>query len=159
MLLWRDVSLQSENIIFNTISIKSFSWLSKIRVFSGLRVTRSLVLCICFVDRCLSFCTVSFGHCVVFFFSIYGLWLPLWYLQTLFSGVRVSWSLVLCVYFVDRCLFFFFWPLCCLSFDLRIRITPLVYSNSSRCKIKLPECTLHDVYDQFSHRYGKKTKL
>jgi hypothetical protein len=27
-------------------------------------VTRSLVLCVCFVDRCLSFCTFSFGHCV-----------------------------------------------------------------------------------------------
>jgi hypothetical protein len=29
------------------------------------------------------------------------------------------------------CLFFFFWPLCCLFFDLRILITPLVSSNSS----------------------------
>jgi hypothetical protein len=28
--------------------------------FSGVRVTRSLVLCVCFVDRCLSFCTFSF---------------------------------------------------------------------------------------------------
>ena len=35
------------------------------------RVTRSLVLCVCFVDRCLSFCTFSFGHCVVCP-SIYG---------------------------------------------------------------------------------------
>jgi hypothetical protein len=31
--------------------------------FSGVRVTRSLVLYVCFVDRCLSFCTFSFGHC------------------------------------------------------------------------------------------------
>jgi hypothetical protein len=31
------------------------------------RVTRSLVLCVCFVDRFLSFCTFSFGHCVVYF--------------------------------------------------------------------------------------------
>jgi hypothetical protein len=30
-------------------------------VFSGVR---SLVLCVCFVYRCLSFCTFSFGHCV-----------------------------------------------------------------------------------------------
>ena len=29
-----------------------------------------------------------------------------------FSGVHVTRSLVLCVYFVDRC--FFFWSLCCL---------------------------------------------
>jgi hypothetical protein len=33
-------------------------------------VTRSLVLCVCFVDRCLYFCT-SFGHFVVCS-SIYG---------------------------------------------------------------------------------------
>jgi len=52
-------------------------------VFSGVSVTRSLVLCICFVDCCLSFCTFSFGHCVVCPSSMYGFWLPLWYLQTL----------------------------------------------------------------------------
>jgi hypothetical protein len=40
------------------------------------------------------------------------------------SGARVTQSLVLCVCFVDRCLSFFFWSLCCLScFDLRILIT------------------------------------
>jgi hypothetical protein len=33
--------------------------------FSGVRVTRSLVLFVCFVDRLLSFCTFSFGHCVI----------------------------------------------------------------------------------------------
>ena len=32
---------------------------------------------------CLSFCTFSFGHYVVCSSSIYGFWLPLWYLQTL----------------------------------------------------------------------------
>ena len=41
----------------------------------------------------------------------------------IFSGVRVTRSLVLCVCFVDRCLSFFVWPLCCLSFDFRILIT------------------------------------
>jgi hypothetical protein len=35
-------------------------------VFRGVRVTRSLLLYVCFVDRCLSFCTFSFGHCVVY---------------------------------------------------------------------------------------------
>jgi hypothetical protein len=50
----------------------------------------------------------------------------------IFSGVRVTRSLVLYVCFVNRCLFFFFWPLCCLSFfDIQILITPLVSSNSS----------------------------
>jgi hypothetical protein len=57
--------------------------LSSPPVFSGVRVTRSLVLCVCFVDRCLSFCIFSFGHCAVCSSSIYGFWLPLWYLQTL----------------------------------------------------------------------------
>ena len=62
--------------------------LSSPPVFSGVRVTRSLVLCVCFVDRCLSFCTFSFGHCVVYSTSMYGFWLTLWYLQTLLeSGV------------------------------------------------------------------------
>ena len=59
--------------------------LSSPPVFSGVRVTRSLVLYVCFVDRCLSFCT------------------------------------------------FFFWSLCCLFlFDIRILIAPLVSSNSSQ---------------------------
>jgi hypothetical protein len=48
-----------------------------------------------------------------------------------FSGVRVARSLVFCVCLVDRCLSFFFWPLFCLSIDVRIMITPLVSSNSS----------------------------
>ena len=45
--------------------------LSSPPVFSGVHVARSLVLYVCFVDRCLSFCTFSFGHCVVCS-SIYG---------------------------------------------------------------------------------------
>jgi hypothetical protein len=51
-----------------------------------------------------------------------------------FSGVRVTRSLVLCLCFEDRRLFFClfsFWPLCCLSFDIWILITSLVSSNSS----------------------------
>ena len=43
------------------------------------------VLCVCFVDRFLSFCTFSFGHCVVCS-SMYGFWLPLWYFRTLLSN-------------------------------------------------------------------------
>jgi hypothetical protein len=58
-------------------------YLSSPPVFSGVRVSRSLVLCVCFVDRCLSFCTFSFGRCGICSSSIYGFWLPLWYPQTL----------------------------------------------------------------------------
>ena len=61
--------------------------LSSTPVFSGVRVTRSLVLCVCFVDRCLSFCTFTFGHCFVCSSSIYRFWLPLWYLQTILMSV------------------------------------------------------------------------
>ena len=46
-------------------------------VFSGIRVTRSLFLHVCFADLCLSFCTFSFGHYFVCSSSIYGFWLPL----------------------------------------------------------------------------------
>jgi hypothetical protein len=59
-------------------------------IFTGVRVTRSLVLYVCFVDRCFSFCTFSFGHCVVCSSSIYGFWLPFWYLQTLHKLTLVS---------------------------------------------------------------------
>ena len=46
-----------------------------------------------------------------------------------FSGVRVSRSIVL---YIIVCPFvLFFWPLCCLFFNIRILITSLVSSNSS----------------------------
>ena len=51
-------------------------------VVRGVRVTRYLVLCVCFVDNRLSFSSFSFGNCVVCPL-IYEFWLPLWYLQTL----------------------------------------------------------------------------
>jgi hypothetical protein len=50
--------------------------LSSPPLFSGVHATRSLVLCVCFVNHCLSFCTFSFGHCVVCSSSIYRFWLP-----------------------------------------------------------------------------------
>ena len=62
------------------------------QVFSQVRVTRSLALCVCFVDHCVSFCHLSFGHCVVCP-SIYGFWLPLWYLQTLLTMCFKSWNI------------------------------------------------------------------
>ena len=79
-------------------------------VFSGVRVTRSLVVCVCFVDRCLSLfpssfghcvvcssfghcvvCSSSFGHCVFCSSSIYVFWLLLSYLQTLLAWLEVLW--------------------------------------------------------------------
>ena len=58
--------------------------LSSLPVYSRVRVTRSLVLCVCFVDHCLSFCPFSFCLCV-FCPSICKFWLHLWYLQTLLA--------------------------------------------------------------------------
>ena len=58
-------------------------------VLSGVRVTLSLVLCVYFVFRCSHFVfTFSFGHGVVCSSSIYGFWLPLWYLQTLLEDSK-----------------------------------------------------------------------
>jgi hypothetical protein len=121
--------------------------LSSPPVLSGVHVTRSLVLCVCFVDRCLSFffwslCCLfffnirilitplvssNFGHCVVCS-SIYRFWLPLWYLQTL--AIVLS---VLLQYTDSDYPFGIFklWPLCCLFFNIQFLIIPLVSSNSS----------------------------
>jgi hypothetical protein len=63
--------------------------LSSPPVFSGVRVARSLVLCICFVDRCLSLSPFSFGHYVFCPSSIYGFWLAIWYLQYILKGLRI----------------------------------------------------------------------
>jgi hypothetical protein len=59
---------------------------SSFSVFSGVRVVRSLVLCVSFVDCCLSFYLFCFGHGVVCSSSNYGFWLPLWYYQTFLSS-------------------------------------------------------------------------
>jgi hypothetical protein len=54
-------------------------------------------------------------------------------------------SLVLCVCFVDRCLYFFFCPLCFLFFlDIRILIAPLVSSSSSYLNLE-KDHVLHNI--------------
>jgi hypothetical protein len=105
--LTRRVSLVGQEL--NTLP----EHLSSSLVLSGVRVTRSLVLYVCFDDRCLSFCTCSCGHCVVCSSSIYGFWLPLWYLQTLLTTGYLRWKrrylalFELSVYCCDdRCLSF-----------------------------------------------------
>ena len=51
------------------------------------------MLCVCFVDRCLSLnCTFSFDHCVVSSSSIYGFWLPLWYLLAIVLSVHLRYT-------------------------------------------------------------------
>ena len=55
-----------------------------------------------------------------------------------FSGVRVARTVVLFVV-LCRPLFFFIWPLHCLSFDLRLSIIPLVSSNHSLASLSRTE--------------------
>jgi hypothetical protein len=101
--------------------------LSSPSVFSGVRVTRSLVLYVCFVDCCLSFCTFFWSLCCLFFFDIWIPITPLVYSNSSypgFSGVRVTWSLVLGVFecFVDCCLSF-----CPFSFGHCVVCPSLIY--------------------------------
>ena len=61
----------------------------------------------------------------------------------LYSKVCVTRSLVLRVYFVDCCLYFFFWPLCCLYFfDWRFLITSLVSFQTLLLNI----CAYYNMY-------------
>ena len=68
----------------------------------------------------MSFCPFSVDHCIVYPSSIYGFWLPLWYLLTI----------VLCIllpFTASDYPFGICWPLYCVSFfHLRLLITPLV---------------------------------
>jgi hypothetical protein len=65
-------------------------------LFWQLNQLRSLVLYVCFVDRCMSVCPCSFGHYVVCSSSINRFWLPLCYLQTLHTNLynlKLEWLL------------------------------------------------------------------
>jgi hypothetical protein len=50
-------------IISNKFFIKQYTYYNNKSIL--INNTRSLVLCVGFVDRCLSFCPFSFGHCIV----------------------------------------------------------------------------------------------
>ena len=52
-------------------------------VFGGVRLTRCLVLWVMFCKSLFAYLSFFFGHSVVCSSSIYGFWLPLWYLQAL----------------------------------------------------------------------------
>ena len=69
---------------FLDILMKVFSWGG-----GNGGVPRSLVLCVCVVDRGLIFYPLSFGHCVVCSSSIKGFWLPHLYLQALLNAARI----------------------------------------------------------------------
>ena len=70
-------------------------------------------MCI-FADRCLSFCTFSFGHCVVCSSTKYGFWLPPWNIQI--HALRRHWLSFLLISKINMFLSFYFlyflywWP-------------------------------------------------
>ena len=74
--------------------------LSSPPVLIGVRITRSLVLFVYFVDRWFFF-PFAFGHYVVCP-PIYGFWLPLWYFQTLLTLERIYIELPLLSAHLDR---------------------------------------------------------
>ena len=102
-------------------------------VFSGVRVARSLVFCVVF-------CHFSFGYCIVCPSSMYSFWLPFWHLVDIALSVllRCTASDYPFGILLPLCFLSFFdvqllitplgilWPLCCLSFDVQLLITPLV---------------------------------
>jgi hypothetical protein len=128
-----------------------------------------LVLCVCFVDGCLSFffwplcCLflfdlqilitplVSFGHCVVCSCLIFRFWLLLWYLLAI--------VLSFLVWFSDSDYSFgIFWPLCCLFlFDFQILITPLV--SPFRLFFRKEVIILLSVWKGCSSHFGFSNKL
>ena len=77
--------------------------------------------CLTFFDlQILITSLVSFGHCVVWPFSIYRFWLHLWYLLAIVLSDRLRFT-------ESDYTFGVFWSLCCLTvFDLQILITSLV---------------------------------
>ena len=60
---------------------------------------------------------VSFGHCIICP-SIYGFWLPLWYLLVIVLSVLQ--------FTASGYPYGIFWPLYCLSFNIRFLVTPMV---------------------------------
>jgi hypothetical protein len=90
--------------IYPLVSVTLLEHLSSPPVFSEVRFTRSLVLYACFVYSC----PFVLFHCVVCSSSIYGFWLPLWYLQTFltyyFMTVRTVWYILFFILWqFERC--------------------------------------------------------
>jgi hypothetical protein len=61
---------------------------------------RSVDLYILFAHHCVSFCPLSFVHCIISSSSVDGLWLPRWYLQAFLPMSYVVVFVVVIVRFV-----------------------------------------------------------
>jgi hypothetical protein len=54
---WADIIERKYNTtLLSQVEFEETKGVIRIGVYSGIRATRSLVLCVCFIDRCLSFC-------------------------------------------------------------------------------------------------------
>ena len=107
------------------------------------RVVINVIWFIFLDERMTAYLKICF-YCLVSHIVVSWYW-SVWVHPRVFSGFRVTRSLLLCEMFCSSlfvllffffwplcCLSFFFWPLCCLSFfDIQILINPLVSSNSS----------------------------
>jgi hypothetical protein len=71
----------------------------------------------------------------IFILHVFSCKYNLYFIYMWYNDATISFSNWLVKYIVLSVLLFFFWPLCCLSFDLRILITPFVSSNSSYDKV------------------------
>ena len=80
--------------------------------------------CLSFKLRLLIIPLISVGHCIICPLN-YGFWLPLWYLL----------AIVLSVLWITASdnPFHIWWPLYCLSLELRLLITSLIYLWSLYC--------------------------
>jgi hypothetical protein len=115
-------------------------------IFSRFLLFDLSVMFLCFVDRCLSFCTYSFDHCVVYSSSIYRLWL-LFGIFKLFSKFKgqsliemTSGTMRLCYCFVchPSIVLSVILPLYFLSFfHMWLSITILVCSHISQKSAQL----------------------
>jgi hypothetical protein len=94
---------------------------------------------------------VSCDHCVVYP-SVYGFWIPLWYL--------VAIVLYILRFTASEYLFGILWPLCCISFGLRLLNTPL--ASCGHCYIhpkkllKIPKGYSEDVKSKDIQHNGHK---
>ena len=118
-----------------------------IKLKDAVCVALFVVFCIVFCRSLFVLC--SFSHCNVFPSAIYSFWFTLWYPQTflriqcflMYEGIPdwVSYDssthdyiyilVLICLQSLICCrslCYLFFWPLYCLSLDLRLLFTPLV---------------------------------
>ena len=115
--LWYLVAIVSASTIYGF-------WLSLVRPLTASDYPFGVLwplYCLCFYDlRLLITSLVSCGHCIACPSTIYGFWLPLWYLVAIVLSVLLRFT-------ASDYPFGILWPLYCLSFyDLRLLITPLV---------------------------------